>query len=114
MKQLIALALLFCTYTATAQVDQPTTLPSPTPSCILNTPEEAWVGIGLTAEEVEQVQGIQTVCETECTSLEETGQYNLEKNAAVLQLYHDKVRAVLGEERYSAWQNWCAKRTGRS
>ncbi|MCB9165686.1 MAG: hypothetical protein H6590_03355 [Flavobacteriales bacterium] len=113
MRTIIMLALALCTQQVAAQEEPITPLPSGTPGCILNTPKEAWVGIGLSSAEVEKVMDLQTVCETECTSLNETGRYDLEKNAAVLNLYHDKLRALVGDEHYDKWLDWCAKRTGK-
>ena len=114
MRTITTIALLAFAFAVMAQEGQPPVLPSPDPGCILQTPEEVWTSLGLSSAEKHQVQGIQTRCETECTSLEETGRYDLDENAAVLRRYHDEVRALLGDERYHAWQKWCATRTGRT
>lgn len=84
-----------------------------TDECLLNTTERTWTSLGLAPEQIEEVKAIQTLCETDCTALQETGERDPELAQAMLEKHRENIRAVLTKEQYGKWQQWCDKRPAK-
>lgn len=84
-----------------------------TDECLLNTTEETWSAVGLTPEQIEEVMTIRTLCETDCTALQQTGERDPELAHAMLEKHRENLRAVLSREQYDKWQKWCEKRPAK-
>jgi len=81
--------------------------------CLMTTTDEAWTSIGLTPQQLEEVRAIQTLCETDRTALQETGERDPELAQAMLEKHRENIRAVLSREQYEKWQQWCDKRPAK-
>jgi hypothetical protein len=81
--------------------------------CLLNTTDEAWASIGLSTEQLAEVRSIQTLCETDCTALQETGERDPELAQAMLEKHRENIRAVLTKEQYGKWLTWCDDRPAK-
>ena len=88
----------------------PTSIDEP---CLLATNKETWASLGLSAEQIAKVEGLQTTCKTACAAVSETGERDVKTAAAVMEKHEDEVRKVLTEEQYNKWQTWCSERDGR-
>ena len=86
---------------------------SPDEPCLLATDKDTWLALGLSADQVEQVSSIQTTCKTDCAAVSETGERDARTAAAVLEQHQERVRMLLTEKQYDAWQAWCSERTTR-
>ncbi len=79
--------------------------------CILSTEEQAWTALGISSEQLEQVRSIQTMCETDCRALKETGGTDPAMAQAMLEKHRESLRETLSKEQYASWLEWCAGRT---
>ncbi|MFZ1687197.1 MAG: hypothetical protein WAU70_07235 [Flavobacteriales bacterium] len=108
-----ALALL-CAGSASAQVETIPNQKDVGSACILATDGTVWGSLGLSAEQIDKVQSIQTQCKTECLGPLEGGEKDPEMSGAALKHYEDELRKLLTEEQYTKWQKWCNDRPGRT
>ena len=88
---------------------QDTTAPDQDPGCLLETEQDDWMALGLTSQQMEQVQGLHTACTTDCTIIKGDSK-ELVPVPSVLKEYEAEVRRVLGEKKYQEWLQWCAGR----
>jgi hypothetical protein len=96
---------------ATAQTNTPAPVdPGFDAQCLLATTTEEWVALGLTTEEVEKAKAIQTECKTDCVAVEEHKAGPEKLSAPIVALHRERLREMLGEERYQRWLTLCAKR----
>lgn len=84
-----------------------------TDECLLNTTDETWTSMGLAPEQIEEVKAIQTLCETDCTAMQETGKRDPALAQAMLEKHRENIRAVLSKEQYDKWQTWCEQRPAK-
>lgn len=81
--------------------------------CLLNTSDEAWSALGLNTEQLEQVKAIQTLCQTDCMAIQETGESDPALAQAMLEKHRENIRAVLTKEQYDKWLAWCDQRPAK-
>jgi hypothetical protein len=116
MNKLIMILALVLTSAASAyaqppDTEQPVQLASDV--CLLNTTDEAWTALGLSAEQLEQVKSVQTLCETDCTAMQESGQSDPALAQAMLDKHRENIRSVLTKEQYDKWLTWCDDRPAK-
>lgn len=78
--------------------------------CLLNTNDEVWVSLDLSAEQLDQVRSIQTICKTDCMALQESGDVDPALAEGLLHKHQEEVRRVLSKEQFEQWTAWCAER----
>ncbi len=105
------IAVVLFSATATAQVS-PTKPDTGTihDQCLLSTTVEDWNSLGLTSEQVQQVQAIQTACKTDCTATPETGTRDPKLSEAIMEKHRERFQKVLGDAQYEKWLEWCTTR----
>lgn len=109
----IAFAVL-CTVNCIAQVAPIPNQKDVGSACILATDAQVWTALGLSADQLEQVQSIQTQCKTDCVGLQEGGEMDPELSGAALKRHEDEVKRLLTEDQYHKWMKWCSERPGRT
>lgn len=104
----IALALL-CHATVIAQ--EPQASPAPVVGeCFVSTDAGTWMAIGLSTDQLEKVQSMQTACKTDCAATPERSAADADVSGAVLKRYEGKLQEVLTPDQYAKWKKWCAER----
>ena len=78
--------------------------------CLLTTTDEVWTSLGLSAEQLEKVKSIQTICQTDCVALQEGGGSDPALAEAMLQKHREDMRATLTKDQYDKWIEWCEQR----
>jgi len=78
--------------------------------CLLNTTDETWTAMGLSSEQVEQVMAIQTLCQTDCTAMQERGGSDPALAQAMLEKHRETIRGILSKDQHAKWIAWCAER----
>lgn len=113
-KSILILALAFTSSTsAHAQppdVEQPLLIAD---ECLLSTSDEAWASLGLSSEQLEQVKAVQTLCQTDCTAMQERGGSDPALAQAMLEKHRENIRTVLSKEQYGKWLAWCEERPAK-
>lgn len=106
---IIALALSGVTATAQVSPAKPDT-GTLYDECLLSTTVEDWGALGLTSEQVQQVQAIQTACKTDCAATPETGTRDSKMSEAIMEKHRERIQKILGDAQYDKWLQWCGKR----
>lgn len=110
---IVALALTpFASVYAQAPSQQPESMPA-NHECLLNTTDEVWSAVGLSGEQLKEVRSIQTLCQTDCTALQERGGSDPALAEAMLQKYREDVRKLLTKDQFDQWNSWCDKRPAK-
>jgi hypothetical protein len=103
----LALASITTSYAQPPDTQQPLLTSD---ECMLNTTEETWTALGLTSEQLDQVKAIQTLCQTDCTALQERGGSDPAMAQAMLEKHRENIRTVLSKDQYAKWLDWCGER----
>lgn len=112
MNKLIMILALVLTSASSAYAQPPDTQqPLVTADeCMLNTTDETWTAMGLTSEQLDQVKAIQTLCQTDCTAMQERGGSDPAMAQAMLEKHRENIRTVLSKDQYDNWLAWCGER----
>jgi hypothetical protein len=104
-------ALLFFT-AASAQTPQPARADTAAvhDQCLLTTTTEEWTALGLSAEQVKEVQAVQTSCKTDCMAVSDGKVSPQALSPAIVEKHRERIRELIGEERYAKWLDLCRKR----
>ena len=113
-RSLFVIAGLVAGLTA-ARAQAPATQPADTldSECLMNTDEQAWSALGLTAEQVRQVRGIQTECKTDCVAMNKEAAREGAMSPAILAKHQERIQKVLTPEQYAKWLVWCSDHAGK-
>ena len=116
MYHFILIAALALTPVASVYAQAPSEQPQSIPvsnDCLLNTNDEVWISLDLSAEQLEQVKSIQTICQTDCMALQEGGGTDAALAEGLLQKHREDVRRVLTKDQFDKWTAWCAERPAK-
>lgn len=80
--------------------------------CMLGMQEQEWSALGLSAAQIEQVQGVQTDCKTDCVAHKETGSPDPAMSRALLEKHQERIGKVLDKQQYDKWIAFCKQRAG--
>jgi uncharacterized protein (DUF305 family) len=79
----------------------------------MNTSDKAWTAVGLSTEQLEEVKAIQTMCQTDCKALQESGESDAAVADAMIERHRESIRAILSSEQYEKWLAWCSQRPAK-
>lgn len=116
MNHFILIAALALTSVASVYAQAPSEQPQSIPvsnDCLLNTNDEVWISLDLSAEQLEQVKSIQTICQTDCMALQEDGDMDPELAEGLLNKHREGIRRLLTKDQYDKWIAWCAERPAK-
>lgn len=82
--------------------------------CLLGMKAQEWGALGLTAEQITQVQAVQTDCKTDCVALKQTAATDPAMSHAALEKHQERIGRILTKEQYDKWIAWCKERPGHT
>ena len=106
---IITLALAAMGTTVSAQSKPATAVASGSHECIMATDANALTSLGLSPEQITQVNAIQADCKKACAmaSKDASMQHASDKHA-------EQLKGVLTPEQYTNWVAWCAKNPAKT
>jgi hypothetical protein len=108
----LLLITMLCVTTASAQTPPSarTDTAAVHDQCLLTTTLEEWTALGLSAEQVKEAQAIQTSCKTDCLAVSGGNSSPQALSPVIVEKHRERIRELLGEERYAKWLDLCRKR----